>query len=229
VGHALGGAVALCYGPPGTQKSFVFEYRMAEAWRKSLQPSLGYVYAAPAMGLYAFARAAAKAIGTPAAGVRQDIIDNAVAALRARKQTTALIVDEGHHLAGRLDTLEVLRELVDRGRLGVVLAGHDNLEEIFQSKKAGPLEQWFSRVDYHRRLPGVQEEEARSIAREELGEIAQRSLDKLVESCRVMDYREGKPYLSMRRLMKVLEQLKAARRAQFNRIIAEAASEKAVN
>jgi DNA transposition AAA+ family ATPase len=225
IAQALGGAIVLAYGPPGTQKSFVFEYRMAEAWGKTLQPSLGYIYAAPQMGLHAFAVAAAKAIGTPASGIRQNIIDSAVSALCSRKQTTALIVDEAHHLGGRLDTLEVLRELVDRARLGVVLAGHDNLEEIFQSKKAGPLEQWFSRVDFHRRLPGLHENEIRSIAREELGQVPHVTLDKLVESCRVKDYREGKLYLSMRRLMKILGQLRAARRGQFEKIVTQAVSE----
>ena len=209
VSLAREGAWVLIYGPPGTQKSFVFEYLTAEAWGEAEGPGLAYVYASANMGRRPFVAEVARAIGAFASGHAHGILGGILHALRGRRNRPALIVDEAHHLGGNLPTLELLREIGDRGKVGLVVAGHDNLEEIFQSKKAGPLEQWFSRIDYHRRLPGLSAEEVKRIARAELGEISEAVADSIVKNSRVEDYREGKPYLSARRLFKVLAQTKA--------------------
>jgi DNA transposition AAA+ family ATPase len=205
------GAISLIYGPPGTQKSFVFQYLLAEAWERENEPGLVYVYASAAMGRKSLTKEIARGLCSVAVGTVSDMITNILHTVSERKRPPALIVDEAHHLGGSLDTLEVLREIADRAQIGMVLAGHDNLEDIFQSKRGGLLEQWFSRIDYHKRLPGLSADEVRRIARAELGELSENALKAVVEGTRVKDYREDETYLSMRRLVKVLTQAKRSR------------------
>ena len=208
---ARSGSISLIYGPPGTQKSFVFQYLQAEAWEKENEPGLVYVYASAAMGRKSLTKEIARGLCSVAMGTISDMITNILYTVKERKRLPALIIDEAHHLGGALDSLEVLREIADRAQIGMVLAGHDNLEDIFESKRGGALEQWFSRIDYHKRLPGLSADEVRCITRAELGEVSENILKAVVEGSRVKDYREDETYLSMRLLVKVLAQAKRSR------------------
>lgn len=204
---SLEGAVALAYGPPGTQKTFVFKSRLAEAWQHSSDPDLVYVYAAAQMAPLHILKEIGRGLGASVYGDRYSVLTNLLYTLEQRQRPVAIIIDEAHHLGQRIDTLEVLREVIDRAGVGMILAGHDNLEDIFMAKRGGPLEQWFSRIDYHKRLPGLSSSEVERIVRGELGEVSDAGLKAVVEGARVKDYREGSTYISARRVFKMTAQV----------------------
>jgi DNA transposition AAA+ family ATPase len=128
---------------------------------------------------------------------------NILHALSQRREPPVLIVDEAHHLGGMVETLEALREVGDRGRIGMIVAGHDDLEAVFRDD-AGPFEQWRSRFDRRERLPGLSQDEVAAIARAELGEVSSQALAVLVRASAVTH--RGFKYLSARALFKALKQ-----------------------
>ena len=202
----------LIYGAPATQKSFVFEWRMAEAFEKSLEPSVIYLYARMDMPPLALLRGIALGLGSYLSNNRDSTMQNILHTLRRRKAPVALIVDEAQHLAKRLDTLEILREVADRGRIGLLIAGHDNVEDIFKPRPDFQLEQWRSRVEQHRySLPGMSEEEAREILRGELGALPERTIKILIEGSTVDDTRKRSKYISARRLFNAVRDLREKR------------------
>jgi len=205
---ALAGEIILDYGPPGTQKTFLFEYRRAEAAKKSATPEILYVRCSPAMSPRALLIHVALEVGAFSRGSRDTLMANILLKLQARRKPAALLVDEAHLLKGQYVTIETLRELADRARLGMVIAGHNDLEEIFREGLA-MMEQWVSRIDRRHRLPGLSESEARAIATEELGQMPKAALDALVSFCGVKDVRTRKSYCSMRRLVKRVAQIRA--------------------
>jgi DNA transposition AAA+ family ATPase len=217
------GQVCLLYGPPGTQKSFVIEYLVAERNREKKNDLIS-VYASikmpPRALLHRIALATGGAIPQRS---REQLLAGLIRYFRSRPSPGAIIVDEAQHLG--IEALEILRELNDRGHCGLVLAGSHNLYENFLRGRQH-LEQWLSRIDHKEPLPGLLEKEAEEIARRELGngepaEISKIRLDKIVAACRVDDIfardKEGKPalrkYLSVRRLVKIIAQLKEAKEA----------------
>jgi type II secretory pathway predicted ATPase ExeA len=156
----------------------------------------------------------ARGLGALAQGHRHQVVSNILHALSQRREPPVLVVDEGHHLGGRLDTLETLREIGDRGRIGMIVAGHDDLESIFRDRATGPYEQWRSRFDRRERLPGLSEDEVRMIARGELGEVSSQVLAVLARASAVTH--RGFKYLSARALFKALRQglLKRSKKVQ---------------
>ncbi|MGH9350872.1 MAG: AAA family ATPase [Terriglobia bacterium] len=203
---------ALIYGPPGTQKSFVFEYRMAEAFRESLEPRVVYLYAHQDMAPLALLREVGLGVGAYLSNSRHQMIRSILRVLRRRKSPLALIIDEAQHLAKRLDTLEVLRELGDRGRIGLLVAGHDNVEDLFRPQRGGYLEQWRSRIEQHRRrLPGLSETEAREILAAECGQLSERTVRFFIDGSNVQDERGKSTYLSARRLFNSIRDFKEQR------------------
>jgi DNA transposition AAA+ family ATPase len=110
-----------------------------------------------------------------------------------------IIVDEANHLD--IEAMELLRYVYDRGRLGVVLIGTLRLYEIFTngSRPASELEQLWSRVGICELLPGLTEYEARQIIQQALGRIPETTTKQILRQT-------GN---SIRRLAKLLEQLKA--------------------
>lgn len=213
------GEVVLLYGPPGTQKTFVLEH-LAAARNVERKHDTLYVYASqeitPSALLNRIGREAGVHMGWQN---RERLLSNILANFDARPSPPAIVVDEAQHLP--VNSLEILRELHDRAGCGLVLAGSHNLYENFVRGRQY-LEQWLSRIDHKEPLPGLQPEEVREIAAQELGNgqpamISQRKAKSLVEACRVEDIfgrgPNGKPatvkYLSVRRLVKALAQLKA--------------------
>jgi len=210
------GEICLLYGPPGTQKTFVLEHLVAERNRAKQNDAL-YVYASVNMRTRALLKRVARASGAVISVQSNDqLVNGLVRHLRSRR--AAIIVDEAQHLS--IEALEVLRELHDRSGCGLVLAGSHNLFENFLRGRQH-LEQWLSRIDHKDPLPGLQEEEVAEIAARELGNgqptrIGEKQARKIVAACQVDDVfardAAGKPctrkYLSVRRLVKFLAQVK---------------------
>lgn len=215
------GAVCLLYGPPGTQKTFAISHLIAERNRGGKTPAI-YVYASENMK----PRALLKRVGQ-GAGVfvnlqgTDRIIASILANFKSRERPPAVVVDEAQHLS--VPELEILRELHDRSGCGLLLAGSHNLYDNFLRGRAR-LEQWLSRIDYKDPLPGLLEDEVREISCRELGngklaKLGDAQLKKIVAACSVEDIfargTDGKPrvtkYLSARRLVKFLNQVKESR------------------
>jgi len=215
---AFRGEVTLGYGPPGTQKTYVFQHRLAQILKQDgLQaPRLGYVYASSTMTPRALLQEIARSFMYYVPGTAYQLATNLVQALCRRHPRPALIVDEAQHLGRNRrgddrQRLEVLRELVDRAGIGMVIAGHDDLEIIFDPKHS-PLEQWVSRIDYRLRLPGLSEAEVRKIAGEELGSVTERVLTEVLKQSEADDRQLETKYYSARYLFKVIAQVRAKRR-----------------
>jgi type II secretory pathway predicted ATPase ExeA len=211
------GEVSLIYGPPGTQKTYVFQHRLAEVFRQDgLQaPRLAYVYASAAMTARTLLQEIARSLVCYLPGTAYQLATNLVQALRRRHPRPALIIDEAQHLGRNhhgndRQMLEVLRELVDRAQVGVVIAGHDDLEMIFDPQRS-PLEQWVSRIDHRLRLPGLTETEVRQIATDELGSVNDAGLKAILKESEADDRRLRTKYYSARYLFKILAQVRAKR------------------
>ncbi len=209
IANARRGHFTLVYGPAGTQKSFVFEWRTAEAWRKALEPGVVYVYADPGMSPAWLVQEIALGLGAHVASNRHATLRAIFYTLCHRKSPVALVIDEAQNLAKRLDTLEVLRQVCDRGRIGLLIAGHDNVEDIFRPRGDGQLTQWHSRIQQHRRcLPGLSQSEAREIIQGEVGAVPAKVAETLVAGSMEHDTRKRKDYISARRLFNALRDFK---------------------
>lgn len=210
-------ALSLIYGAPGTQKSFVFQRRVAEALRRAglEAPAMGYVYASSVMGRKSFVQEIARQFVVFPSGTAHQTLTNTIFALRRRKQKPVLIVDEAQHLGGELALLEVLRELVDRAGIGLIVAGHDHLEQIFDPDRS-PLEQFVQRFDYRLRLPGLSEKEVRQIATAELGPLPERTHAEILKQSEARDRQTRSTYHSVRYLFKVIGQVRRARARNGN-------------
>lgn len=209
---ARDGALSLIYGSPGTQKSFVFQRRVAEALRRAGldAPTIGYIYASSTMGRKALAQEIARQFVVYPGSSAYGTLTSLTFALRRRKQRAVLIVDEAQHFGGELDLLEILRELVDRAGLGLIVAGHDRLEHIFDPERS-PLEQFVQRFDFRLRLPGLSEKEVRTIAAAELGQVSERAMSAVLKESEARDRQTRATYYSARYLFKVIAQVRRAR------------------
>ncbi len=133
-------------------------------------------------------------------------------ALRRRKDPVALILDEAQNLRGRIDTIEVLREIGDRGRVGILVTGHDELFQVFQPRKGMQFEQWRSRIEQKkRRVLGLSEAEAREILSGELGSLPEPTVKAFVEPATVEDFQSHKSYVSARRLSNAIKDFRELR------------------
>jgi DNA transposition AAA+ family ATPase len=217
IANARRGHFTLVYGPAGTQKSFVFEWRRAEAWRMALEPAVVYVYADPGMTPLWLVQEIALGLGAHVTSNRHATLRAILHTLRRRKSPVAIIIDEAQNLAKRLDTLETLRQVCDRGHIGLLIAGHDNVENIFQPRGDGELTQWRSRVEQHRRcLPGLSESEAREIIQGEVGGVPPKVAETLIAGSMEHDLRKRKDYISARRLFNALRDFKERKESKVN-------------
>ncbi len=223
IAAAWEGGVSLIYGPPGTQKSFVFQRRVAEALRSQGldAPRIGYIYAGLLMGRLGFTSALTRVFCCYTRGVAHQAIQNTVHALRRRAANgggrSVLIVDEAQHLCNgdhrqSMHLLEALRELVDRAGIGLIVAGHDRLEQIFDPANS-PLEQFVQRIDYRLRLPGLSEKEVCEISAAELGAVSDRASAEILKACEARDQHQRRAYYSARYLFKVIAQVRARRKS----------------
>ena len=72
-----------------------------------------------------------------------------------------------------VDTLETVRRLGDllRGKLGLIVAGNEQIISLFKPRQGRYFEQWRSRIEQRElRVLGPTREEARGMVMAELGE-----------------------------------------------------------
>jgi len=206
------GAWGILSGPSGSQKSFLLEYRGADA-ALGAEPRVIYLRMSPSgMTPAVLLRRVAAAMGAGYAmsveGLRQSIL----LALRRRRRSFALVLDEADHLYKWLDTLETLRELGDLARarlgragIGILVAGNERVWKIFEDRRSTYLEKWRARIeDEGLRVIGPSAQEAAQMLTGELGELKQATIDGIVEACAAQDPESNRLYVNAHRLWKVI-------------------------
>ncbi len=214
------GKMCCAYGPPGSQKTYAIEHIIAEQRRADLLqgntlPRAFYVYCSEGLTPTELVRKLIEAAALPISGRAQRNLATVRFSLRARR--TIFVFDEAQHLSTQC--LEIIRELNDlRPHFGVMLLGSHGLQRRF-TEKAAELEQWNSRIAQSIELPGISNETAAQIVREELGALAEKSskVQGLLDGCMAVDIyaRKGqKTYRSARKLFNSLEVIKERAAAQ---------------
>jgi len=200
-------------GDPGTQKSFVLEHLVEELNRGELAKNGAgrrayYVYCPEGATPLRLMKRIAEACGAIAVGGTDRIIRNLRFDFRGRK--VLLVLDEAQHLS--IACMEAVRELYDRPpRFGLLFAGSHAFGELFK-RNALRLEQWNSRFQAGKQLPGIGEDEAREIIRAELnGRSNDKVVAALLKGARMAHLRSGgrETYISARRLFDALAKAKA--------------------
>jgi DNA transposition AAA+ family ATPase len=217
IAYARRGRWGVVYGPAGAQKSFTFEYRAAEMFGDGSEPGLVYIYLSAVLTPYALLRRIARGLGAPAAPQTEALRESILFALGRRHTPAAIIIDEGQHLGSCLSTMEILREIGDRGRVGILIAGHDDVFGIFAPRRGMQFEQWRSRIQQKRvRLLGLSRREARTIISQEEPGLREASVERILRDCTVHDNVSDADYISARVLFNAFEDLRDARRGREN-------------
>jgi hypothetical protein len=226
--HVRAGGWGVLYGPSGAQKSFLLEYRAAEAAREP-EPSLVYIRTSPSgMTPTVLLRRIAAALGAPYAhyldGVRQQVLYT----IQRRKTSLALVLDEADALYRWVDTLETLREIGDLARarlgrpgpapygaragVGILVAGNERVMQIFENRRGVYFEKWRGRIEQQEvRVTGPSVEEAERILRGELGELKKTTVASIVEGCTVHDPISKKEYVNAHRLFNAIREIQKKR------------------
>lgn len=195
---------AVVYGAPGSQKTFALKHLIAELNREELAGgarSAYYIYCRHGINPRQLLKRVAEACGSSPRGDTDHILRNLRFEFGNRK--VSIVFDEAQHLT--IGCLEVIRELLDELHCGLLLAGSHGLIQTF--RRSHELEQWTSRHQAVFELPGISNDEAAHIMRSELGDVKERTLEKLIADALVPDIHrkpeanEPPPkYLSARRL-----------------------------
>lgn len=211
-------ALAFIYGPPGSQKSFVLQYVIAEFNRRELGREASanrayYVYVSVDIRPRDLLRKMCAECGAPVGPTVQSCMSSLRHHLRHTQ--TVFVLDEAQHAS--IAALEAIRELYDaEPRIGCLLAGSHELKQFFD-QRAAELEQWNSRLDAGIELTGVSDECARAIFAVECPELASDQVDELIAGSRVADpysAKRGHTYLSMRRVFKTIAEIHRNRPTQ---------------
>lgn len=197
-------ALAFCYGPPGSQKTFVLKHLVAEFNRAQLQLDQHnhafYVRASVRMQPRDLIVKLAVACGATTGGTLQRCLGGVRRELASTQ--TLFVIDEAQHLS--IDCLEALRELHDESpRIGCLLAGSHGLKKLF-ARRALELEQWNSRLEAGIELAGVSHERAAEIILAEMPHLRASQVQKLIAGAIVPDAYSSanREYLNVRRLFK---------------------------
>jgi type II secretory pathway predicted ATPase ExeA len=184
IADAKEGIWGTCYAPYGAQKTFLFETVFAESAREST-PWFALVEAVERMSPRMLLAAIARAIAAPYAQYATALRDAILGELRRREAPLVVAIDEAQLLYPMIDTLECLRRLGDlaRGLVGVIIAGNEQVVNLFEARRRTSMGQWRSRVEQRRlRVYGPSEAEAREIARQELGtSLSDRQIEFLIK------------------------------------------------
>jgi type II secretory pathway predicted ATPase ExeA len=194
------------YGPAGAQKTFLLRYRAAEAACDS-EPWLALVEADPDLSPRVLLARIAQAISAPFAVQTEALRRAILETLRARQTSLAVAIDEAQLLYRRVDTLETLRRLGDHAgeRMGILVAGNEQVEQLFEPRRRMFFEQWRSRIEQKKlRVLGPARDEARAMIAGELGEIKESAAAILLDKCTVRDPVSGRSYINARRLFNSL-------------------------
>ena len=219
IAYCRKGRWATLYGPAGAQKSFLLEYRAAEAARDA-EPGLVWIPIPGRMTPTAILRYIAKAVAAPYAqscdGLRQSIIYT----IRARRSPLVLALDEMDLIEKDIDTLETVRRLGDllRGKLGLIVAGNEQIRNLFNPRKGRYFEQWRSRVEQREVcVLGPTRDEARRILVGELGAGTPAQIESTLDDCTVADPLTRRKYINARRMFFAIADIRERReRRKFN-------------
>lgn len=199
-------ALAFVYGPPGSQKTFVFEHLIAEFNRRELalegsSNRAYYVRASVNIQPRDMIAKLCVASGAQTFASQQRCMSSLRHHLRETK--TVFVLDEAQ-LCG-IPALEALRELHDVDpRIGCLLAGSHTLKKFFD-QRAAELEQWNSRLEAGVELGGVSDATARAILQAECPDLDPDQITEMINGSRVQDIYSrdrNRTYLNMRRLFK---------------------------
>ena len=199
-------ALAFVYGPPGSQKTFVFEHLVAEFNRHELnrEGSRNRAFLVRA-SVNIQPRDMIARICAEVGAYTGNSLQKCISGLRQRlRDTKTLIVLDEAQLCG-ISALEALREMHDtKPHIGILLGGSHGLKTFFDTR-AAELEQWNSRLDEGVELSGVSDACAHAIIRTECPELEPDQVSMLIEGSRVRDVYSRdrtRTYLNMRRLFK---------------------------
>jgi len=217
--HVRRGGWGVLYGPSGAQKSFLLEYRAAEA-AGDLEPSIVYIRASPSgMTPNVLLRRVAAALGAPYAQYTDGIRQSVLYAIRKRRSSLALVMDEADALYKWVETLETLREIGDLARarpgrpgVGILVAGNERVTEIFENRRGVYFEKWRGRIQQQElRVLGPTPEEARRMLEGELGEVKETTARVIVDGCAVKDPISRKEYVNVHRLFNAIRDFREER------------------
>ena len=207
------GRWATLYGPAGGQKSFLLEYRAAEAAREA-EPRLYWVPVPGRMTPAAMLRKIAMAVSAPYAQSADALRENIIYTVKARRSPLVLALDEMDLIEKDVDTLEVVRRLGDLllGKLGLIVAGNEQIVTLFKPRQGRYFEQWRSRIQQRElRVLGPSREEAHGIVMSELGQATDAQVKGLLDDCTVTDPVSRKKYVSARRMFFAIDNIRDLR------------------
>lgn len=217
--HCKHGGWGTLYGPSGSQKTFTLEYRGAEAAREA-QPPVVYVRcSASGMTPTVLLRRVAATLGSGYGQGVESLRQTVLFAMRRRRSSFALVLDEADSLYRWVETLETLREIGDLCRarpgkagIGILIAGNERVMQIFSDRQGVYLEKWRARIQQRElRVIGPSPEEARGILVSELGELREKTLAAIVDECTVEDPVTRKRYVNAHRLFNAIREAQRKR------------------
>jgi hypothetical protein len=213
IAYCRRGRWATLYGPAGGQKSFLLEYRAAEAAREA-EPCLFWVPIPGRMTPAAMLRKICMAVSAPYAQSTDAMRDNIIYTVKARRAPLVLALDEMDLMEKDVDALEEVRRLGDllRGKLGMIVAGNEQIISLFKPRQGRYFEQWRSRIEQRElRVLGPSREEARGMVMAELGEAKDAQVTRLLDDCTVTDPLSRKKYISARRMFFTIDNIRDLR------------------
>ncbi len=174
------------YAPYGGQKIFLFQTVLAESAREEGPDAnwFALVETFERMTPHQLLKQIARAIAAPYAQFTARLREAILWTLRRRRSPIVVVIDEGQLLYSMIDTLECLRRLADlsRGRMGVIVAGNEQVLKLFSARRNTSMGQWRSRVEQRRvRVFGPTQAEGRKIARAEIPGLTDSQIDRLIE------------------------------------------------
>jgi len=216
--HARAGGWGTLYGPAGAQKTFLLEYRAAEAARDG-EPAVCLVGAEPDLSPRGLLARIAMGLAAPYACQTDALRQAVIYTVRLRKAPVALVIDEAQLLYNRIDTLETLRRLGDalRRRLGILVAGNEQVTKLFEPRRRNYFEQWRSRIEQEKaRVLGPTAAEARQMVAGEIPQANASQIEAAIEDSTVSDPLSEKKYVNARRLFNTIEAFQRGRNRKLN-------------